>query len=98
MLAEAEKFCCEADNDDRVRRGMLAKATPQRGPYPGGSQVFFYLRRGQLKGDHSEFWRGPATVLCGRRNHIWLDHAGQCVKVSPELLRFATRDGPEVKH
>ena len=48
MAHYGEKYCLEADNDDRLRRCMVSKAIPQRGPFPCGAQCYYY-RRGSMK-------------------------------------------------
>ena len=56
------------DNDARVRRALLHKSTPTRGPYPVGSYVYFYRLQapptGQARAQARNFrWFGPARVI-----------------------------------
>ena len=56
------------DNDARVRRALLHKSTPTRGPYPVGSYVYFYRLQapptGQARAQARNFcWVGPARVI-----------------------------------
>eukprot|EP00435_Cladocopium_sp_Y103_P037754 s1878_g10.t1 len=54
------------DNDARVRRALLHKSTPTRGPYPVGSYVYFYRLQtpaGDRAQGRSYRWFGPARVI-----------------------------------
>ena len=55
------------DTDSRVRRALLRKSTPVRGPYPIGSYVYFYRRqvpRQVQEADSRNYnWYGPARVI-----------------------------------
>ena len=51
------------DTDSRVRRALLHKSTPSRGPYPIGAYVYFFKLQPQ-RGDARNFkWFGPARVI-----------------------------------
>lgn len=94
LAADAEVAFLQADNDSRIRRALLHKARPQRGPYLPGAQVYFYRKRNALgKSNIERAWQGPAVVLCQRsESAVWVDHMGALVKVAPECLRFATTE------
>ena len=65
MQHHAELAFLEADNDSRIRRALLSKARPHRGPFPPGSQVYFSRRHdGMAKADIESCWQGPAVVIC----------------------------------
>ena len=55
------------DTDSRVRRALLRKSTPVRGPYPIGAYVYFYRRqvpRQVQEADSRNYtWYGPARVI-----------------------------------
>ena len=53
----------EHDSDARVRRALLRKAVPQRGPYPVGAYVYF--RRAQVRPGEVPVhrWFGIARVI-----------------------------------
>ena len=55
------------DTGSRVRRALLRKSTPVRGPYPIGSYVYFYRRqvpRQVQEADSRNYnWYGPARVI-----------------------------------
>ena len=84
MTHQAELAFLEADNDNRLRRAMNAKPRPSRGPFLPGTQVYFWRRRGKLKGDPGEFWQGPAVVVAGLDNDLWLSFHNYIIKAAPE--------------
>ena len=53
------------DSDSRVRRALLRKSTPTRGPFPIGSYVYFYRRQPQQRQQDGRpyNWYGPARVI-----------------------------------
>lgn len=52
------------DTDSRVRRALLKKSTPTRGPYPVGAYVYFYKVQPQhQEGERPYRWFGPARVI-----------------------------------
>ena len=52
------------DTDSRVRRALLRKSTPTRGPYPVGAYVYFYKVQPQhQEGERPYKWFGPARVI-----------------------------------
>ena len=48
----ARKAYIEVDSDDRIRRALLARSRPMRGPWPPGSLVYFYRKQKPVKGIH----------------------------------------------
>ena len=83
-----------ADNDSRVRRALLHRAVPHRGPFPQGAGVYF--RRSQITHGDSPVhrWFGVARVLGheGRGHGVWLRYGTSIILCSPEQLRFAAAD------
>ena len=67
------------DSSDRVRRALLRRSTPLRGPYSSGDLVCF-RRQGR--------WFGPGRVV-GRegRSNLWIVHAGIPMVVSEDNVR-----------
>ena len=63
-LREAAKVATiRMDSDSRVRRALLRKSTPTRGPYPVGSYVYFYRAQVQPGTSRTYRWHGPARVI-----------------------------------
>ncbi|CAE7415150.1 RE1 [Symbiodinium microadriaticum] len=70
------------DSNQRLRRAMLRKARPIRGPYRTGDLVS-YFRRGK--------WCGPARVMnMEGKSSLWLLHGGMTVLVSETACRPAS--------
>ena len=51
------------DTDGRIRRALLHKSTPTRGPFPVGSYVYFYRMQTQPGQARNYKWHGPARVI-----------------------------------
>ncbi len=48
----ARKAYVEVDSDDRMRRALLARGRPMRGPWPPGSLVYFNRKQRPVKEQH----------------------------------------------
>ena len=48
LLCDCDKRSVECDNDSRVRRCLLDRTRPTRGPFLAGTQVYAYRRQGNL--------------------------------------------------
>ena len=61
----ARKAYIEVDSDDRIRRALLARSRPMRGPWPPGSLGYFYRKQKPVKGQHPVFgrWHGVCRVI-----------------------------------
>ena len=87
----ARKAFIDADNSSSLRRALLRRSGPLRGPYEVGDLVLYWHRRGaNLKRERGR-WYGPASVVAveGTRN-VWLNHSGKLVRACPEQIRPAT--------
>ena len=84
------------DNDSRVRRALLHKSTPTRGPYPIGSYVYFYQIQTPLGGNKNYRWFGPARVIgMEARNPRRLEDAEDAT-VGGQPHSYWLRYGPSV--
>ena len=64
----------QVDSSQKIRKAMLRKAAPIRGPYRVGNMVNFE-RKGK--------WYGPARVLAYEgRASLWLVHGGVTILVA----------------
>ena len=74
----------KADASMKIRKSMLRKSVPLRGPYSVGDLVSF-----QKKGK----WFGPARILAHEgRSSLWILHAGVSILVSETSVRPATTE------
>ena len=79
------------DNDHAMRRALLRKSCPARGPFEVGHQVMYWLRNPKLGRLSSGRWHGPAKVLCIESpSAIWISHVDRVFKCAPESLRSAS--------
>eukprot|EP00435_Cladocopium_sp_Y103_P070581 s840_g35.t1 len=82
MRQFAKEAYMRVDASQRIRKAMLRKSMPMRGPYNVGDLVSF-SRKGR--------WFGPARVLGHEgKSSLWLVHSGVCVLVAETLVRPAT--------
>ena len=87
----ARRAFIDADNSSSLRRALLRRTRPVRGPYEVGDLVLYWRRKGaNMRRDRGR-WYGPASVVAieGTRN-VWMNHAGKLVRASPEQLRPAS--------
>jgi hypothetical protein len=86
----AKQAYMEADSCQKIRKSLLRKSVPMRGPYQPGDLVSF------LKKDR---WLGPARVLANEgRSSLWLVHNGVTVLVAETACRPATSQEILKKH
>ena len=75
----AKEAFIQVDSCNKIRKAMLRKAVPVRGPYRVGNIVNFE-RRGK--------WYGPARVLAHEgRSSLWLVHGGVTILVAETSCR-----------
>ena len=87
----ARKAFIDADNSSSLRRALLRRSRPLRGPYEVGDLVLYWRRKGaNLKRERGR-WFGPASIVAveGSRN-VWLNHSGKLIRASPEQIRPAS--------
>ena len=89
--SQARKAFIEADNCSSLRRALLRKTRPIREPYEEGDWGLYWRRRGGNMRRERGRWYGPARIVQveGKRV-VWLVHANQVVRASPEQLRPAS--------
>ncbi|CAK0843715.1 unnamed protein product [Prorocentrum cordatum] len=99
IRAAANSAFFELDSDDAVRRAMVGRARPPRGPFVPGQLVFYWLevkhvKSKRLQGEHG--WRGPAIALATEgRARLHLSYRGAPVLAAPEQARHACRSEAE---
>eukprot|EP00435_Cladocopium_sp_Y103_P017364 s1359_g4.t1 len=87
----ARKAFIEADNCSSLRCALLRRTRPMNEPYEEGDWVLYWKRKGGNMRRERGRWFGPARVVQieGKRV-VWLVHANQLVRASPEQLRPAS--------
>ena len=80
----AKEAYIKTDSCQKIRKSMLRKAVPLRGPFTVGSLVSFKKK---------ERWYGPARVLAHEgRSSLWLTHNGVAVLVAETACRPASSE------
>ena len=80
----AKESFMQADSSQKIRKAMLRKAVPVRGPYRTGDLVCF-SKKGK--------WYGPARVLGHEgKSSLWLIHSGVSVLVAETSCRPASTE------
>ena len=90
-LERRRKAFIDADNSSSLRRALLRRSRPLRGPSEVGDLLLYWRRKGaNLKRERGR-WFGPASVVAveGNRN-VWLNHSGKLIRASPEQIRPAS--------
>lgn len=86
----AKEAFIQIDTSQRIRKAMLRRTTPLRGPYRTGDLICF------SKKGH---WYGPARVLGYEGNSsLWVVHSGVTILVSEVACRPATTEEAMKKH
>ena len=86
----AKEAFVQVDSSQRIRKAMLRKSAPVRGPYRTGDLVCF-SKQGK--------WFGPARVLTNEgKSSLWLIHRGVTVLISETSCRPASTQEIMKKH
>ena len=84
MRQFAKEAYMKANASMKIRKSMLRKSVPLRGPYRPGDLVAFKKK---------DKWLGPARVLPNEgRSSLWLVHGGVTILVAETSCRPATSD------
>ncbi|CAK0798713.1 unnamed protein product [Prorocentrum cordatum] len=100
IRAAANRAFFELDSYDAVRRAMVGRNRPPRGPFVPGQLVFYWrevkhAKSKRLQGEHG--WRGPAIVLATEGHaRLHLSYRGMPVLATPEQVRHASRSEAEM--
>ncbi|CAK0808101.1 unnamed protein product [Prorocentrum cordatum] len=100
IRAAANRAFFELDSDGAVRRAMVGRVRPPRGPFVPGQLVFYWrevkhVKSKRLQGEHGR--RGPAIVLATEgHTRLHLSYRGVPVLVTPEQVRHASRSEAEM--
>ena len=58
----ARKAFLITDNDNAIRRALLRRSCPMRGPYEPGQLVMYWIKKHRASRQESGRWHGPARV------------------------------------
>ena len=87
----ARKAFLITDNDNAIRRALLRRSCPMRGPYEPGQLVMYWIKKHRASRQESGRWHGPARVVLQESpSAVWLSHADRLFKCAPESLRPAS--------
>jgi hypothetical protein len=72
----ARKAFLITDNDNAIRRALLRRSCPMRGPYEPGQLVMYWIKKHRASRQETGRWHGPArVVLQESQSAVWLSHA-----------------------
>ena len=87
----AKKAFLVTDNDQAIRRALLRRTCPVRGPFEPGQLVMYWVKRQRASRQEAGRWHGPAkVVLQESQSAVWLSHAERLFKCAPESIRPAS--------
>ena len=76
IRTRARKAFLLTDNDQAIRRALLRRSCPMRGPYNPGQMVMYWVRRHRTSRQEAGRWHGPARVIHQESpSAVWLSHA-----------------------
>ena len=91
LRCAARKAFLEADNSQAIRRAVLRRSTPARGPYSAGSWVLYWTKKSSPNRLAAGRWHGPAKVICQEgQSIVWVAHGPTILRRAPENLRPAS--------
>ena len=87
----ARKAFWEADNSETLRRTMLRRSHPMRGPFHPGDWVLYWVRKTSPNRLASGRWHGPGRVICQAGSSVvWISHGTTVLRCPPENVRPAS--------
>lgn len=73
------------DNSQVLRRAIVSRSRPNRGPYARGEWVMIWKKRGEADGQ----WVGPMQVLGQEgKSVVWTSMGQKLYRVAPEHVRY----------
>ena len=78
--AAARQAFHESDNDDAMRRALLRRSNPQRGPFLPGQWLLYWIKRTNPNRQQAGKWHGPAKVIAtDGQSTVWLSHGTKTI-------------------
>ena len=73
------------DNSQVLRRAIVNRSRPNRGPFERGEWVMIWKKRGEAEGH----WTGPMQVLAQEgKNVVWVTMGQKLYRIAPEHVRY----------
>ena len=87
----ARKAFLVSDNSQAIRRALLRRSCPARGPFEVGQFVMYWRRKPKANRREGGRWHGPAKFIAQESSStIWIAHAHRILRCSPESLHPAS--------
>ena len=84
----ARKAFLFSDNDQSIRRALLRRSCPVRGPYLPGQLVMYWTKNPRNSRHGAGRWHGPAKVIQQEgQSTVWLSHLNKIIRAPPENIR-----------
>ena len=91
IRARARQAFILADNSQSMRRAMLRRSCPMRGPFQPGQIVMYWMKRNKPNRQEVGRWHGPAKIVCQEgQSVVWVSHSDRLIRCAPENLRPAS--------
>ena len=91
LRCRARQAFLEADNSQTIRRAILRRSNPTRGPFQPGNWVLYWMQRRSPNRLGAGRWHGPAKVIFQEgQSVVWVSHATKILRCAPENLRPAS--------
>ncbi|CAE7708982.1 GIP [Symbiodinium sp. CCMP2592] len=91
LRCRARQVFWDSDNSQTIRRALLRRSNPVRGPYKPGDWVLYWMRKGSPNRLAAGRWHGPARVISQEGSSItWVSHGTIILRCAPENLRPAS--------
>ena len=89
--ASARQAFLWSDNDASIRRALLRKPCPTRGPFAPGQLVMYWSRNPKASRHGAGKWFGPGKVIQQEgQSVVWISHLNRIVRCPPENIRPAS--------
>ena len=87
IRCKARQAFLEADNAQSIRRALLRRSNPARGPYQPGAWVLYWLQRKSPNRLGAGRWHGPARVVFQEGTSVvWVSHGTRILRCAPENI------------
>ena len=91
LRTKARQAFLEADNNQAIRRAILRRSNPMRGPFTAGDWVLYWVPKKSPNRLAAGRWHGPSRVICTEGlSTVWVSHGPKIIRCAPEHLRPAS--------